>query len=303
MRRSSFGGMAVAMTLETLGFQATDKWTTLVETGPPRNYRVCLVQNAWNLIPDDEFQRRIEPYPLRMAVRIRARRHLAAYNIKRAQQVVTLTEACAELVTQRFGRGVTVAPVTRPLANSRLSIDVATPITEPNGSFILVPGTVTWYRAPMDAAAIAYERNVSSKNILFYGPADNSGAWRATEVASSALGYQTERVEGSHQLLRALYACAETVILPSRLESLGFPLAEALSAGARRVIARALPAHLEIACRVGGASPEWLENASDSQIASREMPTRVLSDADVVQQWVNLAVVLNYNRGPVKHTG
>lgn len=280
-RRLSFGGQAVENSLSELGFQLADSSVALVETSlPPRRHRAVLLQSAWNVVPPLEFRRLISPYPAGMKLRAFLRRRVALRNLHLAERIVCLTDAISQQLKETTRLSASVAPATIPLLHAQ---NVASKSPPPcDSGFAIVPGSMTWYKRPMDAISWC-QAELTIRRVVFAGEDDGSGCWsRVVEVAGEA-GIEVNRVVLGASELREALAQASVAILPSELESLGFGLSEALL-HTGRVVARPIPAHIEIASRVG-RHPEWM-----SEVVSDPPPMRprLISLADAKSEWENV---------------
>src|SRR5688572_11700213 len=110
--RASMGGQAVISSLEALGFDPTSPRVSLAETAKPSRlpFERILAQNAWNVIPQNVFAELLVPYPKWMQAQMFARRVVALHNLRRARQVVCMTDAMASYCRGVGVRRVTVSP-------------------------------------------------------------------------------------------------------------------------------------------------------------------------------------------------
>lgn len=289
--RRSLGGVVVENSLRRVGFDLVGHRSALVETQRPGSGRffAVLAQNAWNVVPDKEFTRLASPYPARMVARMRLRRVVAAVNLRRAERVVCLSAAMADLV-----RGVGVPAQRVTVAPAYLAMDMvergpAAPLSASQES-VLVPGTVTWYKSPAEALSIAAAREI--RHVRFAGPDDGSGCWADVEAGARQLGLQVSRETLSREAMREALASAALVVLPSQLESLGFSLGEALS-HAREVVATPLPAHREAADWMGRA-PTWMPEVSPRTAA--EVAPSLAREESVRACWMAVGESLGLRR-------
>jgi glycosyltransferase involved in cell wall biosynthesis len=251
--RRSLGGHVVENGLTWIGYDVSgDPGVALVETARPgrRAYDVVLAQSAWNVIPRDELRQRLSDYPRSMRRRALARRAVSVVNLKRARRVVCLTEAMAELCS-RVSRRVEVAPVTVPADCLDGSLRPADPLP---ASTLLVPGTVTWYKDPLTALDL-YDEVGTWTSVVYAGGDDGSGCWAAVEAEAARRGIPAKRTPLSREEMVGACASADAIAVLSRLESLSFSMSEALILG-RAVYASTIPAHRELAHRLG-RSPRW----------------------------------------------
>lgn len=289
--RVSIGGQVVASSLLAAGFQPTALDVAMVETAPPtRRYRVVLVQSAWNVISWDEFRRLIRPYPPRMQTRAVLRRRVARANLRRAERVVCLTHAIAQVLYENTGITATIAAVTLPMDTTQARVPGTAGAVD---RFALVPGTITWFKRPVDALQWVHLHGAGSiDRVLFCGSDDGSGCWQRVREVADRLGVVVTRELASRERLNDLYVQARATILPSELESLGFALSEALLLSPR-VIARPVPSHLELATRVG-RQPEW-GFACDPSAADISVGP-LIDHQHVERQWVGVGEVLGLPR-------
>lgn len=291
--RRSFGGRVVEESLAAVGFRlppAAD--VALVETVRPAMapYRRVLAQNAWNVISSDERRTRLRTYPAAQRARFHARHQVTRVNLRRAERVVCLTHAMAELCAP-WSKTVEVAPVTVPMdfLRARSSGSDLAPGT------MLVPGTVAPYKNPATALDVfaEVEASLSLSTILFGGGDDGSGVWSAVQAYARARGIAVERRVLDRAAMRAALASAAVVVVPSGLESLSFSLAETLLLS-DRVIASPIAAHREVAARLG-RQPTWL----GSQASSDVTPRRAWSETEIDglrAEWVHLGAALGLDR-------
>jgi len=228
----------------------------MVETARPRRRPAdtVLVQNAWNFVPEGEFRELASPYPSRMRRRMVQRRRLARVNTRRAHRVVALTHPMAELTGQSVGRPVEVCEVLHPLS-------LLAPDDDPRGlpeePFVLVPGTITWYKDPLTAVTLVADRSDLPDRAILAGHDDGSGCWSEVRRVGATLGLHVTGGPVSGPVMRTALKRAAAVVISSRLESLGFSLAEALALAPGEVIASPLASHRALAERTGRA-PAWL---------------------------------------------
>jgi glycosyltransferase involved in cell wall biosynthesis len=282
----SLGGQTVASSLSQAGFEVSTPGVSLIETADPRaRHRTVLVQSAWNVIGWQEFRALQRRYPPRMQARALARRRLTGINLRRAEQIVCLTEAMAVWTRAFTGRDVAVAPVTVPLDAPPRAVAAAE-----RRDAVVVPGNLSWYKRPHLALEWAHERNIGT--VEFLGLDDGSGCRAQLEARARELGLQVSFRVAERQHLYAELAAARTVLLPSALESLGFTLAEALWMGAD-VVASPIPAHREVAARLG-LEPVWLDGAKPAI----QPGARAAGQDKVRTEWEALGDVLGLRRTP-----
>ena len=160
--------------------------------------------------------------------------------------------------------------------------------TEPAGTHALVVGSITWYKRPALALEVLARDFPDVKNVLLAGVADQSGAWEALLGVSRERGLSIEKRTVAHVAMGDLYADAGVVVLPSALESLGFGLSEALLQSGP-VVASDIPAHREIARRVGGTPPMWIGPDGMCSGLLRDQRQATLTEAAVRSEWERVA--------------
>ncbi|SEB85936.1 hypothetical protein SAMN04489844_1206 [Nocardioides exalbidus] len=290
--RRSLGGRVVDDALDRVGFSPSPD-VQIVETARPRfmGGSTVLVQSAWNFLPDEDFAELARPYPARMQRRMRQRRLLAALNVRRSSRVVALTAAMADLVTRRTGREVEVSEVLHPMdvldPADGVAGDVAGVPAEP---FVLVPGTITWYKDPLTALALTASRSDLPTRVVLAGNDDGSGCWQEVRRVGDLLGLDVTGEPVSRPVMVALLRRASAVLLTSRLESLGFSMTEALALSPGDVVASAIPAHTDLAARAG-RTPSWL----GQEPAASRLPVLPRPD-DLRASWVALGRTLGLPR-------
>lgn len=285
-RQTSLGGTAVELGLRSLGFELAQQDVALVETRIPKRdaYRVVLAQNSWNVIPRSEFARRLRDYSLTMWPRIVARRVVAAVNLRRASSVVCMTESMGELVRRHIHdrTPVVVSPVWA------VSDMPSVPATGEQQAWALVPGTLTAYKNPMEGLRVAHALGIRS--VLFAGEVQQGRLWTELQKQADVLSVTVECRTLSRDEMATAMRSARVVILPSLMESLGFGLAEALVAG-RHVLASPIPAHREIARRLG-REPGWLPDVTGGTGS-----VAVTDPAQIRASWESLGAALGLQRG------
>ena len=291
-RKWSFGGQLVQDSLADVGY-ALQSNVQMVETARPRSRAadVVLIQNAWNFIPEQEFQELARPYPRGMRRRMLQRRLLARLNTRRAGRVVALTSSMAELAGRYIARPVEVSEVMFPLS---LLDEADDDVDLPAERFVLVPGTITWYKDPVVAAAVVASRPELPQRLVFAGTDDGSGCWEEVSRVASTLGQRVTGGPVSPATMRASLRRAAAVVLPSRLESLGFSLSEALALAPGEVMASGLPSHRDLAERVG-RTPAWLGGEPSNLLVADQGPQPPDPD-DVRASWLRLGRCLGLSR-------
>jgi hypothetical protein len=308
-RRSSPGGHAVSDSLAAAGY-APDPRVALVETARPVRVSSAAVvcQNAWNFLPGSDYARMATDYAPRRRALYRARRTVAGLNTRRAGTNVVLSAYMRDLLASS-GRRTTLAPVTLPW-DLCTADDVATagagPLpadaTAPHGPppvdrpFVLVPGTLTWYKSPRYALELLARVPAADRPVLVLaGTDDGSGCAQDTRERAAAVGVEAWIGPVGRPAMKWLLAHAAVTLIPSRLESLSFSMSEALLLS-RRVAALPIPVHREMAERLG-REPVWLPDdpaavATDEVLAEgdRAASTDV---APFHEQWRELARVLD----------
>ncbi len=318
VRRSSPGGHAVSDALIAAGF-VQDPAVALVETARPTltPHAAVVSQNAWNFLPRREYVDLVADYAPRRRALYLARRAVAGLNTRRASTNVVLSEYMRTLLVAR-GRRATLAPVTLPwdLCSSE---DVAAagdgafpPVgssaigSPPSGpppvdrAFVLVPGTLTWYKDPLYALDLVARIPARDRpELVFAGTDDGSGCAQATRDRAAALGLAPWVGPVDRAQMKWLLSHAALTLVPSRLESLSLSMSEALLLS-RRAAAMPIPVHREIALRLG-REPAWLpphaaEVDLDHLLATAE-PVEPVDVSAFREQWFGLARALNLMAG------
>jgi glycosyltransferase involved in cell wall biosynthesis len=289
-RRSS-GGRVVEDSLAQVGYTFRPG-VQIVETARPRirPADAVLVQNAWNFLPEAEFRELARPYPARMRRRMEQRRLLARLNTRRTARIVALTTPMAELVERSVGRSIEVSEVLYPLSLLETAEDRSDLPEEP---FVLVPGTLTWYKDPLASVALVAARPDLPDRVVLAGADDGSGCWAEVQRMAATLGLRVTGAPVPPPVMRTALRSAATVIVGSRLESLGFSLAEALALAPGQVIASPLPSHRAIAEKIGRA-PEWL-GLDRSPPTGGNVPSPPDAD-DLRSSWIRLGRCLGLSR-------
>ncbi|ACV06867.1 Uncharacterised protein [Kytococcus sedentarius] len=280
--------------LRAAGFQTGAEGVSLVETARPSRQplRAVLAQNAWTVIPHEDYARLSAPYPPRWRARMAARRAVAQFNLRRAEKVVVLSEAMGRMVERVTTVPVEVCPVVAPLDIPFAPVGPAPAELRP---VVVVPGTMTWYKRPQSALHIADDlRRVWGTELAvdFLGDDDGSGTWQATQAEADRLGLSISLRTADRQcMFEALRTSAVTVV-PSELESLSFCLAEALLLSPR-VIASGIEVHREVADALG-REPVFVEHwqPHDPPIT----PRAAVNSADATQQWSRVGEALGLPR-------
>lgn len=261
--RRSIGGRVVEDSLTAVGFETSRKpGLAMVETARPgrRPFTTVLAQNAWNTVSNAEFVHRVRKYPSPMIPRVVARRAIARVNLARAERVVCLTHAMADMCRPLVRGDLVVSPVTVPL--DAATAGPRSSASHPGGRTVLVPGTVAWYKDPLAAIDVAVA-SVENPQVLFAGGDDGSGCWDAVADRCRKIGVEHERATFPRSEMIDAFQSAALVVIPSQMESLSFGLGEALLL-AEQVIASPIPAHREVASRLG-REPRWLSGGSVTQ--------------------------------------
>jgi len=252
-----------------------------------RPFRAILAQNAWTMIARRQFRALCHPYPRRYAARHLARRAVAQMNLRRSASVYCLSESMQKLMKER-GFNATVVPVTLPLDMCG-PLDPRPPAWAADGGpFILVPGTVTWYKGTDGVVSLLRRAGRTDLRVVLAGHDDGSGCLQHVQHGLSDLDVKVGPV--TRPEMQWLLLNAEATFILSRLESLSFSMSEAL-AMSRVVVASPLPVHIELAERMGRA-PTWLahDTAPEAYVgASRSGGP--LRDADrecFADQWLAL---------------
>jgi hypothetical protein len=289
--RRSLGGRVVEDGLTGVGYRLPPpRRVALVETARPGRtpYDVVLAQNAWNVIGGSELRTRLSDYPRRTWARFLARRAVTRVNLRRAHTVVCLTVAMGDLCRTK-ARRIVVAPVTVPLD----FLETAGGGPELETGTLLVPGTVAPYKDPRAALDLfrAQQERLGLTRVLFAGGDDGSGCWPAVEAEAGRLGVPCERRLLGRAEMRAACVSAAAIVVPSRMESLSFSLAEALLLG-REVWASRIPAHVELAARLG-REPLWLGEGGRPAI---QPPPPAIDTRRFTDEWVQLGERLGLQR-------
>lgn len=289
-RRESIGGSVVRDSLRGIGHATIPEGVALVETAlSTRPAHTVLVQNAWNVIPKPQFDRLVDPYPRPMARKMRARRLVAQWNLRRAKRLVCLTQAMAHMTEQSVGRATHVAQVTAPLdILPSLMGDRTSQAGDVSNPYALVIGTVTWFKRPHLAIEYLASTMPEVSHVKFLGRDDGSGCWQHVQRLADRHGVVASRDLVPRSQLWSEYASAHVTVLPSALESLGFALSEALLL-AHRVVASPLPAHQEIS-NLLRVTPTWLEPESPRWSAPGFVDKEPTVDGETLnRQWRRLA--------------
>jgi glycosyltransferase involved in cell wall biosynthesis len=304
-RRSSPGGHAVSDSLAAAGY-LPDRRVALVETARParRPHAAVVCQNAWNFLPRSDYSRLVAEYAPRRRALYLARRRVAALNTRRAGTNVVLSTYMRDLLADR-GRRTTLAEVTLPW-DLCIGDDVAAagagPFPAGSGAtppvdrpFVLVPGTLTWYKSPAYALDLLARVPAADRpQLVFAGTDDGSGCAEDTRARADAAGIDVWIGPAERPAMKWLLAHAHLTLLPSRLESLSFSMSEALLLS-QRLAALPIPVHHEMAHRLG-RQPAWLtDDPGDVDLDDLLAPADAVSPVDVApfrEQWCELARVL-----------
>jgi len=304
-RRSSPGGHAVSDSLAAVGF-VPDPRVALVETARPgpEPHAAVVCQNAWNFLPRADYSRLVTEYAPRRRALYLARRGVAGLNTRRARTNVVLSTYMRDLLAAH-GRRTTLAEVTLPW-DLCAADDVAAAGTDPlpaaltgappaDRPFVLVPGTLTWYKSPGYALDLLARVPATDRPLLvFAGTDDGSGCAEDTRALADAAGIDAWIGPAERPAMKWLLARAQLTLLPSRLESLSFSMSEALLLS-RRVAAMPIPVHREMVDRLG-RRPVWLtDDPADVDIDDLLAPADAVGPVDVApfrEQWGELARIL-----------
>lgn len=312
-RRSSPGGYAVSDSLAAAGFVPDDR-VALVETARPvrEPHAAVVCQNAWNFLPRANYSRLVTEYAPRRRALYLARRRMAALNTRRARTNVVLSTYMRGLLAAR-GRRTTLAEVTLPwdlctaedVAAAGAGVlpgDPSAPIGLPpvDRPFVLVPGTLTWYKSPGYALELLARVPAADRPLLVLaGTDDGSGCAQDTRARADAAGIETWIGPAERPAMKWLLAHARLTLVPSRLESLSFSMAEALLLSPR-VAALPIPVHTEMVERLG-RRPVWLTDHPSAvdldQLLAPVDPVEPVDVAPFREQWFDLARVLAEARG------
>lgn len=296
-RRLSTGGQLVELSLRKSGFLLDDTSRPLVETATPasRPFSAILAQNAWTVISPQEFHALSQPYPWPHVARHLARRGLAQINLRRCASRYCLSESMQAVMRKR-GFDAAVVPVTLPL-------DVCGPLDPrppawmaDQRPFVLVPGTITWYKGTDRVAGLLRRSGRTDLRVVLAGDDDGSGCLE--NVLQGLSGWDVRIGRVTRPEMQWLLLNAETTLIPSRLESLSFSMAEALALS-RAVVASPLPVHVEVAKRIGRA-PTWLDHDTGPEAYVGASPSGPhLSDEDrerFANQWLALGRAMSLAR-------
>lgn len=286
----------VEHSLRRVGFETDSAEVALVETEIPtaQPFGAVLAQNAWTMLARAAFRELARPYPTPHRIRHELRRVLASTNMRRTGTRIVLTESMAALSRTR-GYRVDVVPVTVPL-------DLYEGIrTEPQrfklaDPFVLLPGTVTWYkgvdRLP-ELCALLSERGLAIPTLVLAGSDDGSGCMQ--RMREQLRGVRLVAGNVSRPEMYWLLSHARCTILLSRLESLSFSLVEALILSAA-VVASPLDVHREMALRLG-RQPTWW--GADDEVACAVANSAASDDHsasyaydDAAREWSSLGEAL-----------
>jgi glycosyltransferase involved in cell wall biosynthesis len=265
----SLGGDAVLQSLLGSGLPA-GAGTYLRETRLPalRRPAVVLAQNALTVAPRSELRPILRAASPAIRVKIAAMTVIATVNFRRAGRIVVLSETMADYVERAVPRAaarVVVRPVTLPL-------DVVGHIHEDGtrrDPVAVVIASISAHK-DLDTTVRALAKAADSiplDEITIFGALDDPAIGRRISALARHFGIALRMtVVGRAELLRAASRAA-VVVVPSVLESLGLALPEACVA-TPSVAAAAIPAHRELAARLG-ADVEWFEPGDvDSALAA-----------------------------------
>jgi hypothetical protein len=307
-RRSSPGGHAVSDSLAAAGY-VPDPGVALVETARPVRtpHAAVVCQNAWNFLPRSDYAHLVAEYAPRRRALYLARRQVAALNTRRARTNVVLSTYMRDLLADR-GRRTTLAEVTLPwdlcTADDVAAAGAGPVPVEPSAAagpppvdrpFVLVPGTLTWYKSPGYALDVVGRIPAAERpQLVFAGTDDGSGCAAATRARAAAAGIDAWIGPADRPAMKWLLSHAALTLIPSRLESLSFSMSEALLLS-RRVAALPIPVHREMAERLD-RRPTWLTaDPADVDLGELLAPGEDVDPVDVApfrEQWFELARVL-----------
>ena len=300
VRRSSPGGYAVSDSLSAVAYRA-DPAVALVETVRPglRRHAAVVSQNAWNFIPGDEFADLCRSYGSQRRQLYRARRAVAGINCRRSRSNIVLSEYMASLLRRR-GLDPIVVPVTLPIDLCADAGPEPTPVAGVEGPFVVVPGTLTWYKdAEYAIDLLQLIPEPQRPLIVLAGTDDGSGCQEYLRSRLLSVRQPHRIGPATRAQMSWLLRNALATVVPSRLESLSFSLAEALVLSPR-VWASPLTVHHEVAGRIG-RTPSWLPSEPDEETANALLlppgPMSPLSTAPFAEDWHRLAGVLTTQAG------
>lgn len=279
-----------------------DADVALVETLPPSwsPSSVVVCQNAWNFLPRREYVRLIGEYAPRRRALYAARRATAGLNTRRAGVNVVLSAYMHDLLSA-LGRRTLLAPVTLPwdlctpddvaaAGRGDLALPGLPDLRE--RPYVLVPGTLTWYKTPGEALDLAARLPEAERPlVVFAGTDDGSGCMAHVRRRAEDVGVDAWIGPADRPAMKWLLANAALTLVPSRLESLSLSMSEALLLSPR-VAATAIPVHREVAERMG-RTPVWLpDDPNDVDLADllASPDDRRRVDLDHFRrQWTDLA--------------
>jgi hypothetical protein len=280
--RASQGGLAVIESLRAVGFEPEEfpEHVALAESVLPRRdaARTVLFQNAWTVLPHQELWAHLRGESARRKGREVVRRTVAAVNARRATKLLALTQYMGGLVQERTGRAAEVHSV-------GTSLDLfgrpesAPPVLEMQGSFALIPGSVQAYKRPSYGldylAASPFKGDVRA--VVFAGSRVDEDLEAQLAAQARGVGLNPIFATLSRPEVKWAYRNSVVTILPSRLESLGFALGEALYLSPH-VAASRIPAHVEVARRLK-AEPFWIDGRNSGQPHPPEIDQAALRES------------------------
>jgi glycosyltransferase involved in cell wall biosynthesis len=244
--RSSGGGSAVARGLG----RPEEDWLPTVALRETRFHRkappIVVCQNALNFLPTKECAR-IAGWRFAADPRQLLRGFLAKRNVRRAQHIVCFSRSMERIVAASVPRRrgeIETSHITIPLD---LLDGIGHRKETGLGSQIVHLGSVLPYKR-IETLLEAAASTGSHCEVLLAGKADQRYLSRLFKLATT-LKIELKSDEWSRADVEKSLGPGVTVVLTSSIESLSFPLSEAVVLGCR-VIASDIDAHLELAQRL-----------------------------------------------------
>jgi glycosyltransferase involved in cell wall biosynthesis len=196
--------------------------------------------------------------------RCRMIRRLAWFSVRRASRIFFLSDASRQVICDRLGIGVEkTAVIPYGLDTDSLAAGENGRRQENNvldniiaGPYILSVSSVMAHKdfeSLLQACASLLHRGIISHRLLIAGPLHDKAYLAKLRSLISALQLADKVVflgEVAHRSLGRLYGHADVTVLPSRTETFGMPIIEAMACGSP-VIASDLPALREVAGEAG----------------------------------------------------
>lgn len=271
MRGSSLGGAAVHRSLNMVIEEPQVARVALCETAFPRlrGYEAVVVQNALTVIPLHRAFDLMAGTTVKGRARLVAIQSIAYANMRMSSKIVCLTSASATLVAAhvpRLAKRIVTSPVTLPLYFAQEPPRAPRHLHRGEGPYIVIPGAVERYKnLEFGVAVVAHAvSDTSIREVRLVGPCPDRRLCETLLRLARNFGLRLRISSPGEDGFFEQIQRAAAVLLPSRLESLGFILPESLALGCR-VAASDIPAHMEVAARLG-QKPEWF-NPFDLQLA------------------------------------